>query len=153
MKLHHLIILSFAVMASTASAQDYGQATMVRIWDNASAPHSNGITQAEQVGEGKRISHTTEAVLYIYRPAAGKATGQTVVVCPGGGYWIVAMSHEGDMASSVSFMTTNEPPQMAAAPARASFHTHDGMGPLMFFSALMGRNYSAATLFSPAVLP
>ena len=30
-------------MSASASAKDYGQALTVRIWDNASAPHSNGI--------------------------------------------------------------------------------------------------------------
>lgn len=93
MKLAAMLTIAAAAAALGASAQ---QPLEVKLWDNATAPHSNGITQVEQVGEGKRISHTTEAVLYIYRPAAGKATGQAVVVCPGGGYWIVAMSHEGD---------------------------------------------------------
>ena len=68
------------------------------------------------------------------------------------------MSHAGGMASSVSFMTTNEPPQMAAHAASESFHAHVGTPrppprPAMFFSALMRRNYSAATSFSPGVLP
>lgn len=93
MKIASMLTCAAAATSLTAAAQ---QPLEVKLWDNATAPHSNGITQAEQVGEGKRISYTTEAVLYIYRPAAGKATGQAVVICPGGGYWIVAMSHEGD---------------------------------------------------------
>ena len=68
------------------------------------------------------------------------------------------MSHAGGMASSVSFMTTKEPPQMAAHAARESFQAHMGTvlppaAPAMFFSALMERNYSVATRFSAHVLP
>lgn len=86
-----------AAVAITAAASASAQQTPieVKLWDNASAPHSNGITQAEQVSGDNHISHTSEAVLYIFRPEAGKATGQAVVICPGGGYWIVAMNHEG----------------------------------------------------------
>ena len=58
------------------------------------------------------------------------------------------MSHAGGMLSSVSFMTTKEPPQMAAHTARESFHAHMGTAPagvrLMSFSVLMRRNYSAS---------
>jgi acetyl esterase/lipase len=42
-----------------------------------------------------RISNVTEAVLYIYEAAADKATGQAIVICPGGGYALLAMGHEG----------------------------------------------------------
>ena len=61
------------------------------------------------------------------------------------------MSHAGGMLSSVSFITTNEPPQMAAQAARESFQAHWGTaaspcrvpGP-MFFSVSMVGKYSAA---------
>src|SRR5207248_1452144 len=33
--------------------------------------------------------------LTLYRPPADKATGAAVVVCPGGGYRILAVGHEG----------------------------------------------------------
>ena len=42
-----------------------------------------------------RYSNTTEAVLYIYEAKKKVATGQAVVICPGGGYALVAMGHEG----------------------------------------------------------
>ena len=90
------LAVMLAVAAAAAISASAQEPLEVKLWDNATAPHSNAITQPEQTGEGKRISHTTEAVLYIYRPAEGQATGQAVVVCPGGGYWLVAMSHEGD---------------------------------------------------------
>lgn len=37
--------------------------------------------------------------LTLYLPDPAKATGTSVIICPGGGYWILATSHEGhDMA-------------------------------------------------------
>ena len=50
-----------AAAVATASAQDLE----VKLWDNASAPHSNGIAVAEKDEREERVSHTTEAVLYI----------------------------------------------------------------------------------------
>lgn len=33
--------------------------------------------------------------LHVYRPAPNRATGTAIVVCPGGGYWSLAATHEG----------------------------------------------------------
>ena len=67
----------------------------VKLWDNSSAPHSNQLTGPEKDEGQVRISNTTEAALYIYEAVADKATGQAIVICPGGGYWLLAMGHEG----------------------------------------------------------
>lgn len=69
--------------------------TIVKLWDNTTAPHSNELQGAEKDEGQVRYSNTTEAALYIYEAAADKATGQSVVICPGGGYWLVAIGHEG----------------------------------------------------------
>ena len=53
-------------MSASASAKDYGQAATIRIWDNASAPHSNGIDTPEQEPEPNRLANTSEAELYIF---------------------------------------------------------------------------------------
>ncbi len=41
------------------------------------------------------ISEVIEPTLTVFLPAKGKANGTAVVICPGGGYWIVAAGHEG----------------------------------------------------------
>lgn len=88
-----------ALAASLCAAAVQAQDITVKLWDNATAPHSNGMTAAEKDEGERRVSHTTEAVLHIYEPEAGSATGQAVVICPGGGYYLAAMGHEGhDMA-------------------------------------------------------
>ena len=71
-------------MSASASAKDYGQALTVRIWDNTSAPHSNGIDTPEQEPEPNRLANTSDAELYIFPADTSKATGQAVVICPGG---------------------------------------------------------------------
>ena len=73
----------------------YGQAAAVRIWDNATAPHSNGIAGPEQELEPHRISDTSEAELYLFPADPARATGQGAVVCPGGGYRRLSIDHEG----------------------------------------------------------
>ena len=86
-------------MSASASAKDYGQALTVRIWDNASAPHSNGIDTPEQEPEPNRLANTSDAELYIFPADPAKATGQAVVICPGGGYVKLCIDYEGyDMA-------------------------------------------------------
>ena len=82
-------------MTATASAQDYGQTATLKIWDNTTAPHSNGITTPETEKEPNRVRNTSEATLYIFPADKAKATGQAVVICPGGGYGMLAMDHEG----------------------------------------------------------
>ena len=80
-------------MTATASAQDYGQTATLKIWDNTTAPHSNGITTPETEKEPNRVRNTSEATLYIFPADKAKATGQAVVICPGGGYGMLAMDH------------------------------------------------------------
>ena len=73
-----IILLTFATILAmaTTSAKDYGQAATIKIWDNATAPHSNGITTPETETEPNRLRNTSEAVLYIFPADAAKATGR-----------------------------------------------------------------------------
>ena len=75
-------------------AQDYGQDRTIRIWDNSTAPHTNNITAAETI-HNEVISNTTETVLYLFEADKAKATGQAILVCPGGGYSCVCIEWEG----------------------------------------------------------
>lgn len=52
-----------------------------------------------------RISEVTVPTLTVYSPAKGTSNGTAVIVCPGGGYWILAASHEGsDVAKEFNKM-------------------------------------------------
>jgi acetyl esterase/lipase len=51
------------------------------------------------------ISEVTVPTLTVYAPEKGKANGTSVIICPGGGYWILAASHEGaDVAKEFNKM-------------------------------------------------
>jgi acetyl esterase/lipase len=71
-------------------AQDF----KLKVWPNG-APDSNGMTLPEETFEGKRVRNVSEAEMYVYLPKLGVNTGAAVVICPGGGYMIEAMDHEG----------------------------------------------------------
>jgi acetyl esterase/lipase len=90
-----LAILSMLLLSFSAMAQDF----KLKVWPNG-APDSNGMTQPEEVIEGKRVRNVSVAEMYVYLPKIGVNTGAAVIVCPGGGYTIEAMDHEGyDMAA------------------------------------------------------
>ena len=84
-----------AAAALTSQAQRYGDFA-ITLWDNATAPHSNELTGPETGAERERYGNTTVAELYIYAADPAKATGQAVVVCPGGGYGYTSFSNEGE---------------------------------------------------------
>ena len=92
-------LLTFLMMVAAMPlwAQDYHQDRTVKIWDNSSAPHSNGITEKEYERSKGIITSITEATLYIYEADKEKATGQAIVICPGGGYINACMDYEGYM--------------------------------------------------------
>ena len=83
-----LTVMLLTLMTMGAQAQK-----VVKLWDNTTAPHSSGLTGPEKDEGEVRYSNTTEAVLYIFEAKKKVATGQAVVICPGGGYALVAMGH------------------------------------------------------------
>ncbi len=80
-----LVIISFSGMT-----QDF----KLKVWPKG-APDSNGMTQPEEFFEGKRVRNVSEAEIYVYLPKMEVNTGAALVICPGGGYMIEAMDHEG----------------------------------------------------------
>ena len=73
-----LLTLVALAAALTASAQ----VKVVKLWDNASAPHSNEDAGPQKEKNGN-LYNTVDTELFIYPAAPDKATGQAVVVCPG----------------------------------------------------------------------
>ena len=88
------------LVATTAMAQEnnnskYQQDETIVLWDNNKAPHSNGLQGEAYEKDPYRLVNTTKAVLYVYNADPAKATGQAVVICPGGGYAKLSMDQEG----------------------------------------------------------
>ena len=67
----------------------------VRIWNNKKAPHSNEELKDESRNGKGNFYNTSQTTLYIYKANKKKATGQGVVICPGGGYSAVCIEREG----------------------------------------------------------
>ena len=88
------------LVATTAMAQEqkrsnYYQDDTILIWDNNKAPHSNGLEGEAYEATAYRLVNTTKAQMYVYNADPAKATGQAVVICPGGGYAKLSMDQEG----------------------------------------------------------
>ncbi len=84
-----------ALSVITLTARDFGGDLQIKLWDNSSAPHSNGVTGEEIEVKPFKMRNISEARLYIFKAESDKATGQSVVICPGGGYWMLSMDQEG----------------------------------------------------------
>ena len=99
-----LAILFAAVVTSVATAQkpivisaahSGADEIIENLWNNSTAPHSNGITADESINEKYELFDTTQTDLYIYKADPAVATGQGVVVVPGGGYRKVCIEYDG----------------------------------------------------------
>jgi acetyl esterase/lipase len=90
-----IIFLSIVLMICiNAVAQNF----TLKVWPQG-APDSNEITVPEEKFDGVRVRNVSEAEMYVFLPEKGKNTGAAVLICPGGGYAMEAMDHEGyDMA-------------------------------------------------------
>ncbi|WP_246254400.1 alpha/beta hydrolase [Pedobacter foliorum] len=62
-----------------------------------SKPTPADFKETAPVGEDGiiRVSKVSEPTLTVFLPAKEKATGAAVIICPGGGYGILAINHEG----------------------------------------------------------
>ena len=76
--------------------------TIIRLWpDGPPSQHANVGTEAEYfapvgvAAQAKMLRNVSEATLAVYRPTNGKPNGVGVIVCPGGGWRILAWEHEG----------------------------------------------------------
>jgi acetyl esterase/lipase len=86
------------ILFSVISVVSFAQNKTLKVWPDG-APDHNGMDQPEEKYDGVRVRNVSEAEMYVYLPEKEINTGAAVVICPGGGYWIEAMDHEGfDMA-------------------------------------------------------
>jgi acetyl esterase/lipase len=91
------LCLAFGLWLSAMAADPPAPRTL-DLWPGA-APGEVG-----KVGEEKaetkdgitRVSNVSKPTITVYRPSPEKDTGTSIVICPGGGYNILATSHEGE---------------------------------------------------------
>ena len=86
------INLIFILLMSSLSAQDF----TLKVWPGGAPAKNNPPGKERSWTDGvQRIENISEAEIYVYLPEKEKNTGAAVVICPGGGYWIEAIEHEG----------------------------------------------------------
>lgn len=86
------VISTLLLLLAISFASRAEDPIVIPLWPDG-APCDNGFTKADETKEGVMECHTAEALLYVY-PAA-KPNGTGLISCPGGGYYGVALWHEG----------------------------------------------------------
>jgi len=76
-----------------ASQTTYSQ-DVVKLWPNGT-PGVVVSPKPEETFEGRRVRYVSEPTLTVYLPTKELNTGVAVIICPGGGYGMEAMDHEG----------------------------------------------------------
>ena len=94
MKFFYLFVILF-IMIAALSYQTSAQ-VILPLYEKEIPNSIPGADEEQSVKEGiTRISKVSIPTLIMYTPAAGKANGTAVIICPGGGYGILAIDHEG----------------------------------------------------------
>ncbi len=89
-----LFLVSLIALSSGAFAQN----ETIPLWPAGKVPNAiaNDVKEKSVTSGGiTRISNVTVPDLVAYIPEKSKATGAAVMICPGGGYTILAYDHEG----------------------------------------------------------
>ncbi|MDZ7725347.1 MAG: alpha/beta hydrolase [candidate division KSB1 bacterium] len=97
MNIKLLLMMALFLPVLTVGAQDL----VLPLWPDGipNFQQTDETEQLEDTGRLIKISSVQKPDISVFLPAQGIATGQAVVICPGGGYWILAYDWEGtDMA-------------------------------------------------------
>ncbi len=87
------------VLSIIARAAD--QRPVLNLWPGV-APGEKGdipeetLTPAKNAADCDRIANVSKPTITLYKPDKEKDTGAAIVICPGGGYSILAIEHEGE---------------------------------------------------------
>ncbi|TWT38892.1 alpha/beta hydrolase [Blastopirellula retiformator] len=92
-------LLAAALLALIA-APAFAENVEVILWPAGQVPGQDPSVKEEIVEEidqrsGRKVTKVTKPMITVYQPAADKKNGAAVVVCPGGGYNILAYDLEG----------------------------------------------------------
>lgn len=93
-----ILIAGFAISASAQKAitnVPCNADKVVKWWNNKKAPHSNEEEKDESRNKAGHFYNTSQTEFYLYIADKEKATGQAIVLCPGGGYGAVCIEREG----------------------------------------------------------
>ncbi len=87
----------FTLLISINTLNSFSQNMKINLWPNGSIPQSiqNNIQEQVESTDIVRISKVQVPQLEVYIPNKKGATGQAVIICPGGGYARLAYDWEG----------------------------------------------------------
>ncbi len=96
MKKKFIVLANLLMFVSLAAR---AQNTELPLWPEGKIPNAipNSVTEKSETDASGilRISGVTVPTIQVFLPEKSKATGAAVLICPGGGYAILAASHEG----------------------------------------------------------
>ncbi len=76
----------------------FAQTKVIDLWNGkvpGSIPNSDYKQTVDSDNNWTKMRFITDPSLDMYPAPSGKATGTAVIICPGGGYWGLAIDHEG----------------------------------------------------------
>ena len=90
----------FAMFLATVTVQAGEPLVTLRVWNDQVPGEKNDIGVEKLLPPRgtkpiQRLSNVTDPTIAVYKPPAEKDTGSAVLICPGGGYNILAMDLEG----------------------------------------------------------
>ena len=91
-----LLLLLCALVPGLGHAQ--GDRLVMKLYPHGPS-ESNGLTRECWIKDFTQLRQVCDPSLTVCFPEKGKANGQAVVVCPGGGYSALAIHHEGFMVA------------------------------------------------------
>ncbi len=87
-------------IGATTRADDPPAPKAFDLWPGAVPGESGAIGEEKVDFQGvKRLHNVSKPTIAVYRPAPDKDTGTSVIICPGGGYNILAIDHEGEQVA------------------------------------------------------
>lgn len=86
-------LFTFSLLTSPMLADEHGE--VVPVWPDRAPGVAEHVKLENQYKENGHASQVVHPTLTIMRPPEDKASGTSVIVCPGGGYSVLALEHEG----------------------------------------------------------
>jgi acetyl esterase/lipase len=93
-----MLTVALAVLLQAAApAPDDAKPLVLDLWPGRPPGDPENVEAKETPGDKgpKRVDGVAKPTIAVYRPPAEKNTGAAIVVCPGGGYRMLAFEHEG----------------------------------------------------------
>ena len=93
------LMLACVMLDGTDPAQDAAKPIILELWPGKPPGETGEPVEDKSEGPGK-VTAVGRPVITVTRPPKDKDTGAAIVVCPGGGYRMLAYEHEGTQVAA-----------------------------------------------------